>query len=69
MFTKNIIKVTLNDQNVQNDYKNKIKMCLCDRESPVGNPLHNSKFKFRACPYRPRSSSLAYFYTGFTIDQ
>ena len=34
------------------------KMCLCDRESPVGNPLHNSKFKFRACPYRPHRSSL-----------
>ena len=35
-------------------------MCLCDHESPVGNPLHNSKFKFRACPYRPRRSSNLY---------
>ena len=34
-----------------------VKMCLCDHESPVGNPLHNSKFKFRACPYRPCRSS------------
>ena len=38
-----------------------IKMCLCDHESPVGNPLHNSKFKFRACPYRPRRSSLNFY--------
>ena len=36
-------------------------MCLCDHESPVGNPLHNSKFKFRACPYRPCRSSLLYY--------
>ena len=41
------------------------KMCLCDRESPVGNPLHNSKFKFRACPYRPRRSSFTLFYQIF----
>ena len=44
-----------------------IKMCLCDRESPVGNPLHNSKFKFRACPYRPRRSSLNYYLSLISI--
>ena len=40
-------------------FKWPIKMCLCDCESPVGNPLHNSKFKFRACPYRPHRSIYA----------
>ena len=31
-------------------------------ESLVGNPLHNFKFKFRACPYRPRRSSYYIFH-------
>ena len=44
-----------------------IKMCLCDHESPVGNPLHNSKFKFRACPYRPRRSSLLEWMITFCL--
>ena len=42
-------------------------MCLCDHESPVGNPLHNSKFKFRACIYRPRRSSFE-FMIGFKLS-
>ena len=47
---------------VQSKSQIPIKMCLCDCESLVGNPLHNSKFKFRACPYRPRRSSFLFIW-------